>query len=219
MRTPDPNAREKQRPPPKPSAIPWRSRASRRTSRTRRKPGSSSSTSADAAGPCGSAWDELEPVHEPPPPRCPPGRDARPRHGDRRRRGNHRRGQPRSGLRIGGRRRARRHLRRAAARRLAGAGPALPRKGEGDDCNVSKPPSSFRASAANNPPTSPRWRKRLSASGGWPTRSASGWSLSIPLNPLMVLPEGQGVRIVDIVMQARPSGDSPSQAPSVTLEK
>lgn len=35
----------------------------------------------------------------------------------------------------------------------------------------------------------------------------------------MVLPEGQGVRIVDIVMQARPSGDSPSQAPSVTLEK
>ena len=43
--------------------------------------------------------------------------------------------------------------------------------------------------------------------------------VSLDLNPLMVLPEGQGVRIVDIVMQARPSGDSPSQAPSVTLEK
>ena len=30
--------------------------------------------------------------------------------------------------------------------------------------------------------------------------------VSLDLNPLMVLPEGQGVRIVDIVMQARPSG-------------
>ena len=39
------------------------------------------------------------------------------------------------------------------------------------------------------------------------------------LGERLVSPEGQGVRIVDIVMQARPSGDSPSQAPSVTLEK
>ena len=37
--------------------------------------------------------------------------------------------------------------------------------------------------------------------------------VSLDLNPLMVLPEGQGVRIVDIVMQARPSGDSPKHLP------
>ena len=37
--------------------------------------------------------------------------------------------------------------------------------------------------------------------------------ISLELNPLMVLPEGQGVRIVDIVMQARPSGDSPKHLP------
>lgn len=37
--------------------------------------------------------------------------------------------------------------------------------------------------------------------------------ISLDLNPLMVLPEGQGVRIVDIVMQARPSGDSPKHLP------
>ena len=37
--------------------------------------------------------------------------------------------------------------------------------------------------------------------------------VSLDLNPLMVLPEGPGVRIVDIVMQARPSGDSPKHLP------
>ncbi len=37
--------------------------------------------------------------------------------------------------------------------------------------------------------------------------------VSLDLNPLMVLPEGQGVRIVDIVMQTRPSGDSLKHLP------
>ena len=172
---------------------------------------------ADAAG-LQRAWDELDQsmnLHH---------SDARregmirPRHGDRRRRGNHRRGQPRSGLRD--------------------------RRSSSDSAASS---SSCCATSRWNWPRSPpqgrrRWINRLQAAklrqgfrGKQPADVAAleetlvrlgrmahalGERLvSLNLNPLMVLPEGQGVRIVDIVMQARPSGDSPSQAPSVTLEK
>lgn len=74
-----------------------------------------------------------------------------------------------------------RHFRRAAARCFAGAGPALPRKGESDD-----QPSPSRQTPSGDPRQTTRRHSRAegNACPPWadgPMRSASGWSLSISI--------------------------------------
>ena len=95
--------------------------------------------------------------------------------------------------------RQRRRDGRGLQRRRAAALPRHPVRSARHDGGGQRREAAAAASAASRRPTSTRWRTRSCASRTWPCTSRDSLA-ELDINPLMVLPAGQGVKAVDALV-------------------